>query len=247
MFDYQTADATIETQVVPAALGENSSDEQLIVAARKYARSVDGHVRAILNRKRRVIRDFHKLGEMLVYLYRRRSMGDWGKTLKEIGVSTTTDSYARKFYNAVTFERLDEFSSKTEALEKLGILNRKPKARPEASPGSGPDVEPTDGSVQPAQEGTNEGEKARQPEPIVERTLPVSQTARAVEAEAVRPGRLPAPTITPTANGMLAKVVRALEEVGQVGGLDADDLDLLDRASALLHGLRESVARRVAA
>lgn len=245
MIDNQIAAFTIETPVVPAPLGEGSSDEQLIAAARKYARSVDGHVRAILDRKRRVIQDFHRLGEMLVYLYRRRPMGEWGKTLNEIGVSTTTDSYARKFFNAVTFERLDEFSSKTEALEKLGILNRKPKALPDSNPETESEALPVP-VQQPDAEGVGaESGGVPEPVPAARTTVPAPKPARFVGN--VQHGTPPASSVPPTSKEMLAKVVRALEEVGQIGGLDAEALDLLDRASVLLVALRESFARRDAA
>ncbi|WP_435017980.1 hypothetical protein TA3x_005604 [Tundrisphaera sp. TA3] len=245
MINDQTATATIEMPVAPAVLGEGSTDEQLIAAARKYARSVDGHVRAILDRKRRVIQDFHRLGEMLVYLYRRRSMGDWGKTLGEIGVGTTTDSYARKFFNAVTFERLDEFSSKTEALEKLGILNRKPKAQPESKPGTGPEATSATTDPAAAQNPDAKSERTQRAETTEETAEPAPKPAR--NAGNRHPSKLITPLAPPTSKDLLAKVVRALEEVGQVGGMDAEALDLLDRASGLLVALRESVIRRDAA
>lgn len=245
MIDHNAAVLTIEMPAVPVTLDEGSSDEQLIAAARKYARSVDGHVRAILDRKRRVIQDFHKLGEMLVYLFRRRPMGEWGKTLKEIGVSTTTDSYARKFFNAVTFERLDEFTSKTEALEKLGILKRKPKAPTGAKPETGADTDkaPTPGPTAVA----GDGGPQRTPQAAPNESVVISASTPARNAENKQPGRPTAPSTPPTSKEILAKVVRALEEVGQVGGLDAGALDLLDRASGLLLTLRDSIARRDAA
>lgn len=65
--------------------------------------------------------------------------------------------------------------------------------------------------------------------------------------EDVQPDTPPMPPKAPTSKEMLTKVVRALEEVGQVGGLDSEVLELLDRASDLLQSLRQSVARRDAA
>lgn len=245
MIDHNAAVVTIEMPAVPATLDEGSSDEQLIAAARKYARSVDGHVRAILDRKRRVIQDFHKLGEMLAYLYRRRPMGEWGKTLKEIGVSTTTDSYARKFFNAVTFERLDEFTSKTEALEKLGILNRKPKTLTGTK--TGMVLQPTEvPAPQPNSDGVGpRSEPAPQPGQADDATEPAPKPARVLKA--VQPVPPAAQSAPQTAKEMLAKVVRALEEVGEVGGVDAEAICLLDRAAVLLDALRGSMARRDAA
>ncbi|WP_435018547.1 hypothetical protein TA3x_000524 [Tundrisphaera sp. TA3] len=224
---------------VAEPVSESSTDVALIEAARKYSRAVEGHTTALKNRQRRLMDDFWRLGEALSYLYKRHNVSNtWMRCLKEIDVNPTTAGHARKFFERTAFENLDTWKCKTEALRDLGIL-----APPAEKPTPGPVVV----SPRPVAITTPEAETWAVPHldesgqgsrPGARQQLNIAPSEKPLVADAIE-----VPPVPPSPRDLLLKVVRALEEIRPV---EANLVDLLDRAAALIEGLRAGAKEGVA-
>ena len=186
--------------------------------------------------------DFWRLGEALSYLYKRHNVTNtWMRCLKEIGVNPTTAGHARKCFERTAYESLDTWKCKTEALRDPGIP---------APPAEKPTTVPTAVSTDPVAMTTAEAKTWAAPRldnceqgshAETRQQMAIAGSEKPAVADAIEAPPVPA---SPSPRDLLVKVIRALEEIGEV---EANLVELLDRAAALIEGLRAGAKEGVAA
>lgn len=227
---------TTGNKIITAAPIE-PTDEALIARAKGLNKAMERHLRS-------GIKAFWKLGETLAALYKRRHLhadGRWACMLKQVGISTTTDNHARRFYAGCEFSDLGLYKNKTAALRALGIL-----ATPE-----GVKKDPADRATkltaplatnEPDVRGGDVGNGGQDAAPAGDD----GDFSQEPQAEADGKGPQAKGVNTPGQTGdnedllIISRIAALLEELADKGlAPTADDLAQLDRIAAAVARLKE--------
>jgi hypothetical protein len=233
----ETPTTAIEITTAPV----EPTDEALIARAKSLNKTMETHLR-------KGIEAFWKLGEALHFLYQRRHLrpdGRWSSVLKEIGISTTTDNHAQRFYRGCRLEEALTFKNKTAALRALGIMASPEGAKKKQADKATKPTVPT-APIEPNGNGEDVGNARKDASPT-EGDNDITQEPRD-GAKGVEPRvkdwdkQVPKPGVDKDLL-TLSQIAALLEEVANQGlAPTGNDLAQLDRIAAAVARLKE-VAR----